>query len=157
MPSRNPISQASLCQSPNTTTSSRIPQIFGKVVPGRLLYCRYRRPRGAHRYSQGCEDRYFCPPVPDKVVLRGYNPTYHGHKRQIEKALQMIAAAERPVIYAGGGVIISEAATVDLATAGYPYRHHAHGYRVHPLRSSSQPGDARYAWHGIRKLCHHGM
>jgi len=59
-----------------------------------------------------------APPVPDKVVLRGYNPTYHGHKRQIEKALQMIAAAERPVIYAGGGVIISEASAelVDLAT-----------------------------------------
>jgi acetolactate synthase I/II/III large subunit len=58
------------------------------------------------------------PPVPEKVVLRGYNPTYHGHKRQIEKALQMIAAAERPVIYAGGGVIISEASAelVDLAT-----------------------------------------
>jgi len=59
-----------------------------------------------------------APPVPEKVVLRGYNPTYHGHKRQIEKALQVIAAAERPVIYAGGGVIISEASAelVDLAT-----------------------------------------
>lgn len=59
-----------------------------------------------------------APPVPDKVVLRGYNPTYHGHKRQIEKALQVIAAAERPVIYAGGGVIISDASAelVDFAT-----------------------------------------
>jgi acetolactate synthase-1/2/3 large subunit len=58
------------------------------------------------------------PPVPEKVNLRGYNPTYRGHKRQIEKALQMIAAAERPVIYAGGGVILSNASTelVDLAT-----------------------------------------
>jgi acetolactate synthase I/II/III large subunit len=59
-----------------------------------------------------------APPVPEKVVLRGYNPTYHGHKRQIEKALQTIAAAERPVIYAGGGVIISDASAelVDFAT-----------------------------------------
>jgi acetolactate synthase-1/2/3 large subunit len=57
-------------------------------------------------------------PVPDKVTLRGYNPTYHGHKRQIEKALQMIAAAQRPVIYAGGGVISSNASAelVDFAT-----------------------------------------
>ena len=47
--------------------------------------------------------------VPEKVTLRGYNPTYRGHKRQIEKALQLIAAAERPVIYAGGGVIASNA------------------------------------------------
>jgi acetolactate synthase-1/2/3 large subunit len=49
------------------------------------------------------------PHVPEKVTLRGYNPTYRGHKRQIEKALQLIAAAERPVIYAGGGVILSNA------------------------------------------------
>jgi acetolactate synthase I/II/III large subunit len=57
-------------------------------------------------------------PVPDKVTLRGYNPTYHGHKRQIEKALNMIAAAQRPVIYAGGGVISSNASAelVDFAT-----------------------------------------
>jgi acetolactate synthase-1/2/3 large subunit len=57
-------------------------------------------------------------PVPDKVTLRGYNPTYHGHKRQIEKALQMIAIAQRPVIYAGGGVISSNASAelVDFAT-----------------------------------------
>jgi acetolactate synthase-1/2/3 large subunit len=58
------------------------------------------------------------PPVPDKVILRGYNPTYRGHKRQIEKALQLIATAERPVIYAGGGVILSNASDelVDFAT-----------------------------------------
>jgi acetolactate synthase-1/2/3 large subunit len=57
-------------------------------------------------------------PVPDKVTLRGYNPTYHGHKRQIEKALQMIAVAQRPVIYAGGGVISSNASSelIDFAT-----------------------------------------
>jgi acetolactate synthase-1/2/3 large subunit len=58
------------------------------------------------------------PPVPEKVILRGYNPTFRGHKRQIEKALQLIAAAERPVIYAGGGVILSNASgeLVDFAT-----------------------------------------
>jgi acetolactate synthase I/II/III large subunit len=58
------------------------------------------------------------PQIPEKVTLRGYNPTYRGHKRQIEKALQLIAAAERPVIYAGGGVIASNASAelVDFAT-----------------------------------------
>jgi acetolactate synthase-1/2/3 large subunit len=58
------------------------------------------------------------PPVPEKVILRGYNPTYRGHKRQIEKALQLITTAERPVIYAGGGVILSNASAelVDFAT-----------------------------------------
>jgi acetolactate synthase-1/2/3 large subunit len=57
-------------------------------------------------------------PIPEKVTLRGYNPTYRGHRRQVEKALQLIAAAERPVIYAGGGVIASNASAelVDFAT-----------------------------------------
>lgn len=41
-------------------------------------------------------------PVP--VNIRGYNPTYKGHSQQILKAAQMIKAAKRPLIYAGGGV-----------------------------------------------------
>src|SRR5512137_2120846 len=55
---------------------------------------------------------------PETVHLRGYNPTYKGHHRQVEKAIEVIAAAERPVIYAGGGVIISNASAelVELAT-----------------------------------------
>ena len=59
-----------------------------------------------------------APTVPDKVSLRGYNPTYRGHKRQIEKALELIVAAERPVIYAGGGVISSNASAelINFAT-----------------------------------------
>ena len=55
---------------------------------------------------------------PETVSLRGYNPTYKGHRRQIDKAIELIAAAERPVIYAGGGVIGSNASAelVELAT-----------------------------------------
>ncbi|MDE4907143.1 biosynthetic-type acetolactate synthase large subunit [Methanogenium marinum] len=45
--------------------------------------------------------------VPEKVSIRGYQPTVRGHPRQIEKAASMIAEAQRPVIYAGGGVIAS--------------------------------------------------
>jgi acetolactate synthase-1/2/3 large subunit len=47
--------------------------------------------------------------LPEKVILRGYNPTYKGHKRQIEKALELLGHAERPLIYAGGGIISSNA------------------------------------------------
>jgi len=43
------------------------------------------------------------------VNLRGYKPTYKGHPAQIKKAADMIIAAERPVIIAGGGVTISGA------------------------------------------------
>jgi len=44
-----------------------------------------------------------------KMDLPGYSPTYEGHPLQIKKLLKMLESAKRPVIYAGGGVIISEA------------------------------------------------
>ncbi|MFQ5903093.1 MAG: biosynthetic-type acetolactate synthase large subunit [Candidatus Binatia bacterium] len=47
---------------------------------------------------------------PDKVNLRGYNPTYEGNKHQIKQAAEAIMKAERPVIYVGGGALFSEAA-----------------------------------------------
>ncbi|KAA9002611.1 acetolactate synthase 3 large subunit [Affinibrenneria salicis] len=42
---------------------------------------------------------------PDHVSMRSYNPTVQGHKGQIRRALQTLLAAERPVVYSGGGVI----------------------------------------------------
>ena len=58
-------------------------------------------------------------PLPEKVTLRGYNPTYRGHKRQIDKAIELIGHAERPLIYAGGGIISSNASAelIQLATS----------------------------------------
>ena len=47
---------------------------------------------------------------PKTLELRGYKPKYEGHPRQIKRAAERIAKAERPVIYAGGGVIGSDAA-----------------------------------------------
>ena len=47
--------------------------------------------------------------APGEVCLRGYQPTYQGHVRQIDKALDLIVQAERPLIYAGGGVVLSGA------------------------------------------------
>jgi len=54
---------------------------------------------------------------PDKVELRGYNPTYIGHIGQIRRAAKAIEKAKRPVLYVGGGVISSGASDVlrDLA------------------------------------------
>ena len=46
---------------------------------------------------------------PDEVDLPGYKPTLEGHTAQIQKAARLIAEAERPVILAGHGVIISRA------------------------------------------------
>jgi acetolactate synthase-1/2/3 large subunit len=47
---------------------------------------------------------------PEKVSIRSYNPTVVGNKWQIRQAAQAITRAKRPVIYAGGGVILSDAA-----------------------------------------------
>jgi acetolactate synthase I/II/III large subunit len=47
---------------------------------------------------------------PDKVNLRGYNPTYEGNKYQIKQAAEEIMKAKKPVIYVGGGALFSDAA-----------------------------------------------
>ena len=46
---------------------------------------------------------------PDDVNLPGYKPTLEGHPAQIQKAAGLIAQAQRPIILAGHGVIISKA------------------------------------------------
>ena len=46
---------------------------------------------------------------PDKVNLRGYKPTYSGNSRQIEKAVQLILEARKPVLYVGGGITLAAA------------------------------------------------
>jgi acetolactate synthase I/II/III large subunit len=55
---------------------------------------------------------------PKEIKIRSYNPTYEGHPRQIQKVAEVIAKSKKPVIYAGGGVIIADAAEelFELAT-----------------------------------------
>ncbi len=55
------------------------------------------------------ESKEKAKPLTGKPDLLGYKPTYEGHPVQIKKAVKMIENAERPVIYAGGGVRISGA------------------------------------------------
>ena len=43
------------------------------------------------------------------VEMRSYKPAEKGHLGQIKKALQLLLTAERPMIYAGGGVILANA------------------------------------------------
>lgn len=47
---------------------------------------------------------------PKILKMKGYNPTYKAHIKQVERAFELILKSKRPVIYAGGGVIISNAA-----------------------------------------------
>jgi acetolactate synthase-1/2/3 large subunit len=54
---------------------------------------------------------------PDTVELRGYKPTFKGNAQQVKRAASVIKGSKRPVIYAGGGVIGSEASKELLAFA----------------------------------------
>jgi acetolactate synthase-1/2/3 large subunit len=54
---------------------------------------------------------------PDKVSLRGYNPTYAGDKQQIKQAAEEIMKAKKPVIYVGGGAAFSDASDEILEMA----------------------------------------
>ncbi|MBR9727796.1 acetolactate synthase 3 large subunit [Shewanella intestini] len=45
---------------------------------------------------------------PEAVKLRSYNPTTTGHKGQIKRGLDALLQAKKPVLYVGGGAIISE-------------------------------------------------
>jgi acetolactate synthase-1/2/3 large subunit len=54
---------------------------------------------------------------PDKVNLRGYNPTVDGNKYQIKQAAEEILKAKKPVIYVGGGAVFSDASDEVLELA----------------------------------------
>ena len=47
---------------------------------------------------------------PDTVSMRSYNPVHIGHAGQIKRAVKLMLGARRPMIYTGGGVILSNAA-----------------------------------------------
>jgi len=60
---------------------------------------------------------------PETVKLRSYTPALRGHAGQIRKALDLLLEAKRPVIYAGGGVVLGDASEELTALAkrlGYP-------------------------------------
>ncbi len=51
-----------------------------------------------------CEFHY-----PESISMRSYNPVKKGHAGQIKKAVQLLQQAERPMIYTGGGIVLSNA------------------------------------------------
>ncbi|AYO15737.1 acetolactate synthase 3 large subunit [Vibrio owensii] len=46
---------------------------------------------------------------PESISMRSYKPTTSGHKGQIKKALKALLEAKKPVLYIGGGAVISGA------------------------------------------------
>ena len=54
---------------------------------------------------------------PDAVSMRSYNPTYKPNLNQLRRTVEELAQAERPVILAGGGVIMANAGQALTALA----------------------------------------
>ena len=47
---------------------------------------------------------------PPEVKVRSYNPTYNPNKKQLSRVIKLVKEAQKPIIFAGGGVILSKAA-----------------------------------------------
>ncbi|MCX2819612.1 MAG: acetolactate synthase-1/2/3 large subunit [Methanobacteriota archaeon] len=48
--------------------------------------------------------------VRGELNIEGYSPNYEGHPRQVKKAAEAIEGADKPLIFAGGGAIMADAA-----------------------------------------------
>jgi acetolactate synthase-1/2/3 large subunit len=80
--------------------------------------------------AQKCEFAY-----PETVSMRSYNPVVKGHHGQIKKALQLLLEAKRPMVYAGGGVVLGDAAdklTALVRKLGFPCTNTLMGLGAYP-------------------------
>jgi len=77
-----------------------------------------------------CEFHY-----PETVSMRSYNPVKKGHAGQIKKAVQLLLEAQRPMIYTGGGVVLSNSSAQlqDLVKrTGFPVTNTLMGLGAYP-------------------------
>jgi len=73
--------------------------------------------------------------VPE-IALRSYHPPDQGSPDQIEKAVEAMLAAQRPVLYTGGGVILGEASQQLrqlVAATGFPITSTLMGLGAYPM------------------------
>ena len=91
-------------------------------------------------------------PVAD-VRLPGYQPTLEGNQKQIRQAAKALAAAHRPVIYAGGGVVNANASgeLVEFATSDrFPVTCTLMGLGAFPARVGGEDGQTPHPqWLGM--------
>lgn len=57
----------------------------------------------------GLEEFDYAPVEPRSIVIPGYKPTTRGNPRQISNAIALLHAAQKPLLYVGGGAVISGA------------------------------------------------
>jgi acetolactate synthase-1/2/3 large subunit len=80
---------------------------------------------------------------PQTISMRSYNPVVKGHQGQIKKAVQLLLDAKRPMIYSGGGVILSEAAdplTHLTRLLGFPITNTLMGLGAYPASDQQYLG-----------------
>jgi len=80
--------------------------------------------------ADSCEYEY-----PKSVELRSYKPVIKGHPGQIKRAAGLILAARKPMIYTGGGVILSDASAELIEFTrylGYPITNTLMGLGAYP-------------------------
>jgi len=72
---------------------------------------------------------------PRRISMRSYSPVTKGHARQIRKAVDLMLTAKRPMLYTGGGVVLSGASRVltDFTRLlGYPITNTLMGLGAYP-------------------------
>ena len=72
---------------------------------------------------------------PGEITMRSYNPTVKGHTGQIKRAVDIMLAAERPMVYSGGGVILgngSEQLRQLVKKLGFPVTNTLMGLGAYP-------------------------
>jgi acetolactate synthase-1/2/3 large subunit len=80
--------------------------------------------------QQTCEFSY-----PEEISLRSYQPVRKGHPGQIKKAVQLLLEAQRPMVYSGGGVVLSNSSSQlrDLVKqTGFPITNTLMGLGAYP-------------------------
>ncbi len=80
---------------------------------------------------------------PKKVEMRSYHPATTGNKGQVKKAIELLLHAKRPIIYAGGGVVLGEGSheLTNLAKIlGYPVTNTLMGLGAYPATDTQFVG-----------------
>ena len=147
--SRRPTRSASRCPSRSTTGSSPTRTTSRASSVRRSTSRRRAGPAPSSSTSRRTSPtrpmEWYWPEVVD---LPGYKPTIKGHPKQVKDAARLINEAQRPVIYAGGGILNARASAALREARGgdrYPRRDHVDGAGRVPRRPRAVPRHARHA------------
>ena len=97
---------------------------------------------------------------PADARIASYNPTTHPNLKQLREVIKLIKGAKRPLIFAGGGVVLSGGArelTHFARAHRIPVTTSLMGLGAFPGSDPPVSGDDRDAWHLDRKHEHFSL